>query len=220
MRRQTHYTRTICLLNNALEREIVGVDIRLPLVLPHQFGNSIHFRARARKPRQHDTVPLIARNSIRRHRAGRRGRNLNVHFRLLRYQFRQRRALLCFAQVKHWIANEQGRSARAPRRRAPLYERAAHIDEKVLGPNHPALATDLNNLATLSLDRGTFADAEPLLLRALSIRQKAFGPEHPGVAQRWGDRDRMPIPGCGVRVDRGIRRRRTWPCRRRARPSR
>ena len=31
----------------------------------------------------------------------------------------------------------------------PLYERAIAIDEKALGPDHPGVATDLNNLAGL-----------------------------------------------------------------------
>ena len=31
----------------------------------------------------------------------------------------------------------------------PLYGRAIAIDEKALGPDHPDLATDLNNLALL-----------------------------------------------------------------------
>jgi len=31
----------------------------------------------------------------------------------------------------------------------PLYERAVEIGEKTLGPNHPDVATGLNNLALL-----------------------------------------------------------------------
>ncbi len=52
----------------------------------------------------------------------------------------------------------------------------------VLGPDHPAFATDLNNLALLYYDQGKYAQAEPLHRRALAIRETALGPEHPQVA--------------------------------------
>jgi hypothetical protein len=51
------------------------------------------------------------------------------------------------------------------RRRGLLYERALAIDEKVLGSEHPATATSLNNLAFLLEDQGDHAGAR-LALRA------------------------------------------------------
>ncbi|HEV8712432.1 MAG TPA: tetratricopeptide repeat protein [Candidatus Binatia bacterium] len=65
----------------------------------------------------------------------------------------------------------------------PLYLRALTIWEKALGPEHPNVATSLNNLALLYRIQGQYAKAEPLLQRALTIREKALGPEHPAVAQ-------------------------------------
>ena len=56
----------------------------------------------------------------------------------------------------------QGRYAEAE----PLFERALGIDEKVLGPEHPDVATDLNNLALLYDHQGKYADADPLFHRA------------------------------------------------------
>ncbi len=54
--------------------------------------------------------------------------------------------------------------------------------EKALGPEHPHVATSLNNLAGLYRAQGKYAEAEPLLKRSLAISEKALGPEHPDVA--------------------------------------
>ncbi len=73
----------------------------------------------------------------------------------------------------------QGRYAEAE----PLYQRSLAIVEKALGPEHPHVATSLNNLARLYRDQGHYAEAEPLYQRSLEIREKALGPEHPDVAR-------------------------------------
>jgi tetratricopeptide (TPR) repeat protein len=65
----------------------------------------------------------------------------------------------------------------------PLYKRSLAIKEKVLGPDHPFVATALNDLAALHADQGHYADAEPLFKRSLAILEKALGPGHPDVAQ-------------------------------------
>jgi tetratricopeptide (TPR) repeat protein len=62
-------------------------------------------------------------------------------------------------------------------------ERALALREKALGPNHPDVATSLNNLALLYKDQGAYAKAEPLLARALDINEKVLGPNHPDVAK-------------------------------------
>ena len=54
--------------------------------------------------------------------------------------------------------------------------------EKALGPEHPDVATSLNNLASLYYAQGKYAEAEPLYKRALPIDEKALGPDHPHVA--------------------------------------
>ena len=64
----------------------------------------------------------------------------------------------------------------------PLYQRALGIREKVLGPEHPEVATSLNNRAELYYAQGKYSEAEPLHQRALGILEKALGPEHPNVA--------------------------------------
>ncbi len=60
---------------------------------------------------------------------------------------------------------------------------ALAICEKALGPDHPDVATALNNLAVLYRAQGRYAEAEPLYKRSLAIREKALGPDHPDVAQ-------------------------------------
>ncbi len=55
-------------------------------------------------------------------------------------------------------------------------------DTQILGPEHPATGTSLNDLAELYHGQGRYAQAEPLSRRALAIFEKALGPEHPNVA--------------------------------------
>ena len=63
-----------------------------------------------------------------------------------------------------------------------LFERALAVREKEFGPEDPATATILSNLALLLTDQGDFAEARPLHDRALAIREKVLGPEHPDTA--------------------------------------
>ncbi len=60
--------------------------------------------------------------------------------------------------------------------------RSLAVDELSFGPDHPNVATRLNNLAVLLRDTKRFEEAEPLLRRALAIHEKSFGPDHPSVA--------------------------------------
>jgi tetratricopeptide (TPR) repeat protein len=64
----------------------------------------------------------------------------------------------------------------------PLFERALAIDKKALGPEHPNLAADLNNLASLYRKIGHDAEAEPLYRRALTILKKVLPADHPDLA--------------------------------------
>jgi tetratricopeptide (TPR) repeat protein len=63
-----------------------------------------------------------------------------------------------------------------------MYRRALSIQEASLGPNHPALATTLNNLGALLDQRGNYTESEPLQRRALDILEKGLGPLHPDTA--------------------------------------
>ncbi|CAN0225903.1 unnamed protein product [Scytosiphon promiscuus] len=64
----------------------------------------------------------------------------------------------------------------------PCLRRSLEIHEKMLGPDHPEVATDLSNLAEVLQDNGEIEHAEPLHRRALEIRLRHLGPEHNDVA--------------------------------------
>lgn len=64
----------------------------------------------------------------------------------------------------------------------PLSRRALAVDEKSNGPDHPEVATDLNNLAALLKATNRSEEAEPLQRRALAINERFYGPNHPEVA--------------------------------------
>ena len=74
---------------------------------------------------------------------------------------------------------QQGKLAEA----APLAEEALRVAEASFGPEDPAVASSLNNLAQIYTDQGRYAEAEPLYLRDLSLLEKYLGPEHPAVAK-------------------------------------
>jgi tetratricopeptide (TPR) repeat protein len=60
---------------------------------------------------------------------------------------------------------------------------ALKVAEQTFGPDHPNVASSLNNLAEVYRAQESYADAEPLLKRALELREKALGPDHPAVAE-------------------------------------
>ena len=64
----------------------------------------------------------------------------------------------------------------------PLLRRALKINEKVLGSEHPHVATNLNNLALLLKAQGKNDEAELLYRRVLRIDERSLAPEHPSVA--------------------------------------
>ena len=76
------------------------------------------------------------------------------------------------------LYDNQGHYAKAE----PLYQRAAVIFEKALGPDHRAVANSLKHLADLYRNQAQYAKAEPLYQRALAIREKALGSDHPHLA--------------------------------------
>jgi tetratricopeptide (TPR) repeat protein len=61
-------------------------------------------------------------------------------------------------------------------------ERAIAIFERELGPDHPDLATLLDNLGVVSRREGDPAAAIRLHRRALAIHVAALGPDHPQTA--------------------------------------
>jgi tetratricopeptide (TPR) repeat protein len=73
---------------------------------------------------------------------------------------------------------EQGKYAQAE----PLYQRALHIREQSLGPEHLETAESLHDLATFQERQGNRQEALSLSQRAFAIRKQALGPGHPKTA--------------------------------------
>ncbi|HEU5377535.1 MAG TPA: FxSxx-COOH system tetratricopeptide repeat protein [Ktedonobacteraceae bacterium] len=63
-----------------------------------------------------------------------------------------------------------------------LYQRALHLFEQGLGPQHPRVGALLDRLADLYRVQGQYTQAASLFRRALSVLEQVLGPEHPEVA--------------------------------------
>ena len=80
--------------------------------------------------------------------------------------------LICYASY-----NNQGRYSEAE----PLYQQALELRKKLLGEEHPDVATSLNNLAGLYNNQGRNSEAEPLYQEAIIIATKTLGENHPNT---------------------------------------
>ncbi|HKX29242.1 MAG TPA: CHAT domain-containing protein [Blastocatellia bacterium] len=65
----------------------------------------------------------------------------------------------------------------------PSVLRALEIRERVLGPDHLAVAGTLYNLSSIYIERGDRSQAESGEQRALAIQEKVYGPEDPEFAK-------------------------------------
>ena len=81
-----------------------------------------------------------------------------------------------FAQGNEWerlIDEARGlRSIKRHDRAAVAAKKALEVAEQAFGPDHPNVATSLDLLANLYLDRYQWAQAEPLSKRLLAIMEK------------------------------------------------
>lgn len=68
-----------------------------------------------------------------------------------------------------------------------LLQRALAIYEAICGPDHPHVATSLNDLAVLFRETNRWIEAEQLSRRALAVRKAWYGPDHPDVAESLGN---------------------------------
>eukprot|EP00903_Cladosiphon_okamuranus_P012113 g11365.t2 len=76
------------------------------------------------------------------------------------------------------VLEKQGKYAEAQ----ALFENSLAVCEKVLGADHPYVASSLNSLASLKKSQGKYVDAEGLYRRSRAILEKLLGPDHPTVA--------------------------------------
>ena len=83
------------------------------------------------------------------------------------------------------------------------YERALAIDEKSFGPDHPNVATDVNNLGMVLQDLGDLVGARAAFERALTIWERVLGPDHPNTRIVRGNLDGLAVadPASRKRVD-------------------
>ena len=68
-----------------------------------------------------------------------------------------------------------------------LYKKALLVREKILGEEHPSIATSYNNLAGVYDSQGKYKEAEELYKKALLIREKILGNEHPDTANIYNN---------------------------------
>ncbi|WP_428267963.1 tetratricopeptide repeat protein [Haliangium sp.] len=80
--------------------------------------------------------------------------------------------------VKHMGRYEQAKA---------LYEQALAIHERESGPNHPNVATVLNNLALVLQHLGDYRAAQDMFERSLAIKELTLGAEHPKIATAYNN---------------------------------
>ncbi|MEH2086381.1 tetratricopeptide repeat protein, partial [Nostoc sp.] len=90
------------------------------------------------------------------------------------------------------LYDSQGRYSEAE----PLYIQALALRRKLLGEEHPSVASSLNNLAGLYRSQGRYSEAEPLYIQALDICEQRLGVDHPNTVTVRRNlaylRDRLP----------------------------
>ncbi|OJH33646.1 tetratricopeptide repeat-containing serine/threonine-protein kinase [Cystobacter ferrugineus] len=67
------------------------------------------------------------------------------------------------------------------------HEHALALRQKVLGPEHPLVATSYNNLGIVLAELGQFEQARASYDHALQLRRKTLGKGHPLVAQSYSN---------------------------------
>ncbi len=104
--------------------------------------------------------------------------------------------LVANEKLAETLKRAEGKSQEA----ASLYEQAIAMWEKLLGPDSPDLAPDLNNLGAIYELGREKGKAEPLFLRAIALDEKVLGRGDPGI----GERSEQPwSPVCPQQAIRG-----------------
>ncbi|MBO2446801.1 tetratricopeptide repeat protein [Actinomadura barringtoniae] len=89
------------------------------------------------------------------------------------------------AMLAAGVSNELGVLYKATGRideAEPCYWHALEIFERILGPDHPQIASIYHNLAGLEHSRRNWPEAERLGRRSVAIRERSLGPGHIEVA--------------------------------------
>jgi len=64
---------------------------------------------------------------------------------------------------------------------------AIELQEKILSPDHPDLATSYNNLSAIYKDKGNLSQALDFQLLAIAIREKVLSTDHPYLAASYNN---------------------------------
>jgi tetratricopeptide (TPR) repeat protein len=79
------------------------------------------------------------------------------------------------------LYRSQGRYSEAE----PLYQQALALRQKLLGDEHPDVATSFNNLGMLRFHH--YAEAADYLGKALTLIERLLGPDHPNTQTMRGN---------------------------------
>ncbi|MAG35012.1 MAG: ATP/GTP-binding protein [Dehalococcoidia bacterium] len=106
----------------------------------------------------------------------------------------QAEALGVAPEATSWLLDrtamyQRGRAAFGEAR--VLFERALGMSEEALGPDHPRVATGLNNLGLVLQDEADLTGARVLFERALAIGKSRLDPDHPSMAARFNNLGRV-----------------------------
>lgn len=84
-----------------------------------------------------------------------------------------------------------------------LLQKSLALKEKILGADHPDVATALHNLANVYQRDGKYETADPMYLRSYSIRESKLGLSHPDSIQVLKDYacSHMKSPASGKKPD-------------------
>jgi tetratricopeptide (TPR) repeat protein len=108
-------------------------------------------------------------------------------------------ALACVELIEQWEIRSSEAAQLLSKAAYHLYERGQYVEaislcqralmirERLLGQDHPEVATSLNDLAVLYIALHKYEQVEPLCLRALAIQERALGLGHPDVAVTLND---------------------------------
>ncbi|MFN6496864.1 MAG: tetratricopeptide repeat protein [Nostoc sp. DedQUE01] len=92
------------------------------------------------------------------------------------YQFESETAALLLNETGYYL-QERSQYSEAE----PLYKKALSLRQRLLGEEHPSVATSYNNLAALYYSQGRYSEAEPLYEKALEIAELCLGVNHPNT---------------------------------------
>jgi tetratricopeptide (TPR) repeat protein len=88
-----------------------------------------------------------------------------------------------FYHIQGYIKSDQGQYAEA----IEFYEKSIKINQKILSPTDPSLASSYNNIGLVYNNMGEYSKALSYYEKALEIEQKTLPPNHPDLATSYSN---------------------------------